>query len=472
MLHGRAIIDLHNNKTHLDERIVHDNMLTNWIRDSIKPWTIYRQGRPSVEDLDYNNIFGGLMMFNAALPNDADDYLFPSPHTHKMIAHANHQTYSGTDLTRGSYNEAQSVATDGTITKVWDFTQEQGNGNIASLGLCSIRFAICGNGTKTIPATESRNTYHRIYNNRSSVDGTAYGSGRGFRFFDGISGTTIVARCTNGILSVIEVPAHWVKFNPTVGQHGTAPYFYIPSNVSVETYDLSAISTNNYIASHVSNSGVLYMLFGTSLANGASTTLVAFDLRARTYTTQTLTNNTGAELRIGLNEWDNAHFAIDDDGYLYIATTSNKIAFINLADNTDCGIVKAPNGADDLQGVNSSICSTISKYGNWIIAGSRGYLFSNTSAIMYIINKGVSWYGGWSNIQMVGYQSDDILCAGQSIAKHLFAYGGYSGNTSGEYGESLTEIPCLATINNLESAVTKTADMTMRVTYTVTDAAE
>lgn len=472
MLHGRAIIDLHNTRTHKDERIVHDNMLTNWIRDSIKPWTIYRQGRPVVETLNYDDIFGGLMMFDAALSNDADDYLFPAPHTHKMIAHANHQTYSGTDLTRGSYNQSQSSATDGAITKVWDFTQEQGNGNIASLGLCSIRFAICGNGTKALPSTEARNTNQRIYTNRSSVTGTSTDTSRGMRFYDGINGTTIVAQCINGLLNVIEVPAHWSKFNPTIGQHGMSPYFYIPSNVSVETYDLSAISTSNYIASHVSNSGVLYMLFGTSLANGASTTLVAFDLRARTYTTQSLTNNTGAELRIGLNDYDNAHFAIDDDGYLYIATTANKIAFINLADNTDCGIVKAPNGTADLQGANNYICSTISKYGKWIIAGSRGYLFSNTDATMYIIKKGVSWYGGWSKIQMVGYQSDSHLCAGQSIAKHLFAYGGTAGNSASDNGESLTEIPCLATINNLESAVTKTADMTMRVTYTVTDAAE
>lgn len=469
MLHGRAIIDLHNNRTHRDERIVHDNMLTNWIRDSINPWTIYKQGRPAVETMSYDNIFGGLMMFDAALPNDADDYLFPSPHTHKMIAHANNQTYSGADLTRGSYNEAQSVSTDGTITKVWDFTQEQGNGNIASLGLCTTRFAICGNGTKVLPATEARNTFQKVYNNRSSVDGTDSGKSRGFRFYDGISGTTIVARCTNGVLSVIEVPAYWSKFNPTVGQHGTSPYFYIPSNVSVETYDLTAISTNNYIASHVSNSGVLYLLFGTSWSNGDSRTLVAFDLRARTYTTQTITNNTGEQIRIGLGDYDNAHFAIDDDGYLYIATTASKIAFINLADNTDCGIVKAPNGIDDLQGASSYICCTISRFGKWIIAGSRGYLFSNVDATMYIIKKGVSWYGGWSRIQMVGYQYEEHLCAGQSIAKHLFAYGGAAGNTNYDYGETLTEIPCLATINNLESAVTKTADMTMRVTYTVTD---
>lgn len=468
MLHGRAIIDLHNNRTHRDERIVHDNMLTNWIRDSINPWTIYRQGRPTVETMSYDNIFGGLMMFDAALPNNADDYLFPSPHTHKMIAHANNQTYSGADLTRGSYNEAQSVSTDGTITKVWDFTQEQGNGNIASLGLCSIRFAICGNGTNLVPTKEDRNVFQSIYANRSSVDGTASGTSRGFRFYDGISGTTIVARCISGVLNVIEVPAFWSKFNPTVGQHGTSSYFYIPSNVSVETYDLTAISTNNYIASHVSNSGVLYLIFGTTWNDGDYRTLVAFDLRARTYTTQTITNNTGVQLRIGWNNYDDAHFAIDDDGYLYIATTSNKIAFINLADNTDCGIVKAPNGTDDLQGT-AGICSTVSKFGKWIIAGSNGYLFSSTTATMYIINKGASWYAGWSRIQMVGHTSESNLCAGQSIAKHLFAYGGEAGNTSADYGESLTEIPCLATINNLESAVTKTADMTMRVTYTVTD---
>ena len=233
MLHGRAIIDLHNTRTHKDERIVHDNMLTNWIRDSIKPWTIHRLGRPAVETLGYDDIFGGLMMFQSALSNDADDYLFPSPHVNKMIAHGNNQTYSGTDLTRGSYNESQSSGDDGSITKVWDFTQEQGNGTIASLGLCSIRFAICGNGTKGIPAKEARSTYPRIYVNRCGF--TESDRSRGYRFFDGVNGTTIYAKVISGVLTMVEVPAYWTKFLPLVSAHGQNPVFYIPSNVSSET---------------------------------------------------------------------------------------------------------------------------------------------------------------------------------------------------------------------------------------------
>lgn len=466
MLHGKAIIDLHNTRTHRDERIVHDNMLTNWIRDVVKPRSIYLLGRPSIDTLTASDIFRGLMMFRNQLSNDPDDYLFPSPNINPCVAHADNTAYSGTDATRGSFNESQSSWVDGTITSVWDFTQEQGNGTIASLGLCSLGFAQAGNGSKNPVQKYERGTYQRIFGNyRSTISGSA---SVGWRFYDGTRGTAFVITVNSGVVNLVEVPAHWSKINPIIGGHTTTLTFYTPSNTVVETYDLSSAIGTSDPYGFVSDDGKFYV-FSRSWSSGTTKTIVVFDLAARTYTTQTVTNNTGVSIAPSQPFLGMQKFVIHE-GIMYVPT-SGGLVYINLSDNTDCGIVKAPNGVDDI----SISAITPTKFGNMVLVSSRGDFLTNQSDMgnVYIVHKGESWWFGWGEINMVAYQSTNgILQAGQSVSKILFAQGGLAANSSNNYGDSWMEVPCLTTKNNLESAVTKTADMTMRVTYTVTDQAE
>ena len=108
-----------------------------------------------------------------------------------------------------------------------------------------------------------------------------------------------------------------------------------------------------------------------------------------------------------------------------------------------------------------------------VIAPDSQYYFSNTSVMpVKVVYKGESWYWGWGAMTMVGQSSSSPINANVGTEKFLFARGGLYGNSSSNYNDAWIELPCLTTKNNLESAVTKTADMTMRVTYTVTDQAE
>lgn len=468
MLHGRAVIDLHNTRTHRDERIVHDNALTNWIRDVCKPRSLHLLGRPNAENLNRDNIFRGLMMFPNALSNDPDDYLFPAPNVNPMTAHASGATYSGVDTTRGSFNDAQSSSVDGAITSVWDFTQEQGNGTIASLGLCPTEFAVAGNGSKSGVTAILRNVKQQPFGSaRSSIGG--WNSG-GIRYYDGENGTTIVARFQSGVMSLVEVPCTWTQIDPLLGGHGGAT-FYTPSTVETETYDLTAYFTTTNMYTFVSDDGKMY-IFGGSWNNGSTKTLVIFDLKTRTYTTQSVVNNTGVTLAGATDAtgFNMLRMAVDN-GILYVPASNNRLAYINLSNNTDCGLVKTPDGLSDL----TVSVRSIAKIGNMVIASPSDDYFTQASntRTAYVVYKGESWHWGWGTLNVSNYVSTNgVIIAGQSISKVLFAVGGVSNNNMTSYNDIWTEVPCLTTKNNLDSAVTKTADMTMRVTYTVTDQAE
>ena len=474
MLHGRAVIDLHNTKTHRDERIVHDNMLTNWIRDVANPVHIQMLGRPNGETLGRDRIFGGLMMFESPLTNDADDYLFPSFHQNRMIAHADDTAYTGTDLTRGSFNAAQSESNDSSKTVVWDFTQEQGNGNISSLGLCDTVFAICGSGQTYAPGVYNRSAHKYIFGNqRSGLDGNV---SAGYRFYDGENGNTVVLIIDGSNFKIKYVPGYWAKFRPLVGGHTTTVTFYEPSTEAYNAYtvDMSSVSASAQTATgFVSNDGKLYVFFGANWASGTTKDMVIFDMLTRTYTTQTITNNTGISLLSAavVTAQKRSRICIKD-GILYVPSTNDtKLVYINLSDNTDCGIVKAPDGVSDLTVADGALF----EMGNMIVASNSIYAFTGASSentYLYTVYKGASLYLGWTHLTMHTHgTTNGVILAAQSMSKIHVAGGGEIGTSTGGYNDAFEELPCLTTKNNLQQAVTKTADMTMRVTYTVTDSA-
>ena len=75
MLHGKAVIELHNTRTHQSKRIVHHNMLTNWVRDYLKPASFLQTmiGDPAAiharswGGVSPSIMLGGLLMFGSTL---------------------------------------------------------------------------------------------------------------------------------------------------------------------------------------------------------------------------------------------------------------------------------------------------------------------------------------------------------------------------------------------------------------------
>lgn len=136
MLKGHTKIELIN-EDGSKKTVEHDNMITTAVDHFLKS---YRGELPPILKMSNNgdsyakNLFGGIMLFDDTLSSNADEYFIPST---KITGYASQDAYAGLDVARGSFNESESgLQDDGSYKFVWDFTTAQANGKIQSLGLC------------------------------------------------------------------------------------------------------------------------------------------------------------------------------------------------------------------------------------------------------------------------------------------------------------------------------------------------
>ena len=241
-------------------------------------------------------------------------------------------------------------------------------------------------------------------------------------------------------------------------------YASITSAETITEVDASSVlgSTDAAACWLDADNGILYILdLRTAWSSGAKT-LLAFDIEAGTYTTSNVTNNTGVQLGVAPNTFYVGMIAVVD-GFLYLPRYNSKeIYFVNLSDNTDCGKVKFNDDTDLLLSDNFSIGKTVFlKTGSMLLMSSQLWRSEDTyTACAKLIDARKAYH---INLVAPSTQSNDIsnTCGAIGARNILYARG----------NDVIVTQPlfCLATKNNLESAVTKTADMTMRVTYTVTD---
>lgn len=137
---GHTQIELTDVNTGEVTTVEDDNFMTNAFSKMMKscfslewPTTYIFSASDHYQNL--TKFFGGLYLYDTNLGNSADTLY--APPSARLTGHGSKATYSGTDLSMGSYNSEQSgIYTDGKGSKlgykfVWDFTQEQGNGTIA-----------------------------------------------------------------------------------------------------------------------------------------------------------------------------------------------------------------------------------------------------------------------------------------------------------------------------------------------------
>ena len=132
MLKGHVRIDIHNHNSGFTERYEQDNMVTNAMKRIIPSWMGSNQ-LPNDEIMPLaTKALGGLMLFDGALTENANNIFFPNE-AH-LIACAGQDTNS-TNPRRGSKNNSESKEIDTGYQTTWDFNTAQANGNIRSLAL-------------------------------------------------------------------------------------------------------------------------------------------------------------------------------------------------------------------------------------------------------------------------------------------------------------------------------------------------
>jgi hypothetical protein len=179
-----------------------------------------------------------------------------------------------------------------------------------------------------------------------------------------------------------------------------------------------------------------------------------------------VTNNTGKTLYVNNTPGSWGIFGNE----LYFQTTDSLFAYINLQDNTDCGIVKDLAGNNVTYNGSGGSCRMFAAYENFYFSYST--LQTASTPIWTIKTKGKAaktGAGGFNKPTSYSSNLGTVVALPGSDKKQFFdfAYNDFSGQ---RWMIEAYNWLALSTKQNLDSAVTKTSDMTMRVTYTIREA--
>lgn len=476
-LHGHTKIELFDAKTGELLKTKHENnMFTNYLRDAFACRPGLYAGSAFSASIGVEKLTRGIMLFDTALDEDADKYIVSTQA--KMVANAGPIAYAGNDLGMGSYNENLSdVSGETQKTYVWDWDAEHGNGTIASLGLTTEDGGIIGIGSDTL--RENNKTYMRgTYSFRSGdLGGTITASPiSNTRFslplyFDFENGCIYLYDSTHIIRIYLEYPFVNLFHLKNVG--------YGSGKTKVDSLSISA-ATVGCLA--VSEDGTAYIAKSTTWNSGANMTFYKVKLSDFTLTEITVKNSTGEGIRAsaGNNARGGRVYSIAKNHLYVVGNSTGTVYAINLQNNDDVKTVKKADGSNAKTSASTSYPGAF--YGalinGCVVFGRSQYGCYNGSATpseplsiinpdtyiaRYIGSYPYGWFGNSVNDYIYGC---DVF---NTTNKAIIGYAqGQNGNSSETVRIQLN--PCgLVTINNLDTPVVKTADQTMRVTYTITE---
>lgn len=408
-IHGETDIVLKNVKTGLVERIHSENTFQG--AQIAKYLRSHGIARTYLSDYTWQNLVGGLFLFRDAI-TEGKQFM---PAGNRMTGNGAYNVINnGTPVELGSYNSVESSASTSAITQVYDFTTSQANGQIGCVCLTSATGGYIGYGN---PSGEAHATKKSYTNTQSTSNLGGY-----FAVYDNKAFAFSYAK---PVLTIRKKKVPITKgsvFNLTE---------------TTETIDLSQLSgyVDNFSLSYGTagiSEGKVYFFRNPYWEAGATLTYLVFDLTTETAEFRTVTNSTG----IGIN--------IND-----ISVSHGKIG-ITLPSSSD------PSYIIDLQ------TSALIKQGeeSYLITDFTDELSKANGIIYDPVNDTIYPTNGEDPYRAIVYYDPNL----DAFITHNWYYSNFE-------TEQINNVShYLATINNLQTPVTKTAAQTMKVTYTLTEA--
>lgn len=429
MLKGHTTFELTDVKTGEVERIEENNMFTNALNEVFNRSPFYFNNLLLATHFQVNNqesiitptfekALGGLLLFPEKIAEDASNIYAPTDN--KPVGIASNDGYSGTDQRRGSFNAIESGAImDGDkpvgYRFVWDFTTSQANGAISCACLTSWK-----GGAGYLDGSDTL------------LHNTAYSSPYNI-------GGILHAKLTNGSQQDTDDYPRGFAF----GADETGVYFYRPSNDTVYKYevpqnklDLFANNDEYKVLFKVQRTGTLCKVpGGVAVVTVGSTTKTALTIDTYSELDNWARTTNSYVVNTNLGVTNEQHSAAYVGGYLYLRGDANgtivKVNLDNLADVT-----------------------TFTDLPNVYRLGSFGDACASSEFII---------------------ESDGTVHLGSLVSTPIYKSGAWAILSNGGTITTVNQMvvgatiftPYLATINNLRNAVTKTADKTMKVIYTV-----
>lgn len=477
IIKGHSKIELTNVNTGQKERYEDDNMVTNALQlylNDLGEFNISPIYTAAVRENLIGTLLGGVLAFDSHITENAANIIPPSGVG--MTANGSYGVTSNDSVTEmGSFNSAESGWTsDGKYKLVWDYTTTQGNGIINCLALTSAKHGYVGEGNATSLLSKSTKA------NDFSLGGTAQQVGVDGQAY--IRRRTVRGSWADSTLTLVD----YYNMFPTAGH--TDEHMSATGKIKLNTYKVSlskldlrngfpaysAGSGNEYIPvdeveielplafKNVLNGGApswyakqgqyYYMIAGFGLADygegywgrfaNGQTWQVARINPDNTISSFTVANPAGEQF-----DFCYQGLAFSDDTILIQrhngADPSNSVHYFeDISTNADVTVVTAPVGANLLA----------FSYPNEGVAYFSSMKADMGQRAVYPTNGNAPGYN------MVIQPLDDNKLV--SVR--------YEASYSAEFYEMIKTTNYLATIDNLQEQVVKTAEKTMKITYILT----
>lgn len=446
MIHGKTKIELYNPNTKIKNVVRSENTFQSGVlAKQLNPYG--ELGLPN--KYNYSDLVGGILLFRDAI-TIGKEFM---PAGNKMIGHGYRNSVTQGDYSYlGTFNASESSVGASAITQVYDYATNQANGTIGCVCLTSLKGGQIGYGFD--------GDKYASLNFSDYVGGSIGETGSQGAFYNGYR--YYVVGISEGILTIRKTPVDVQKGNIFRGLSKDL------------TFDVSEIGTPKSVNSYWNvmgdcGNGVFRFwseavgLSGISVPSGGTIYYYEFDATTETLSQKTLTNNSNEALVLnnyGVQFRDNLCFIASYNGN----TTGNVYIF----DVDDGELIKKITNAsnfsvyDGTQAPSFLPCELSDNL--FLMQGASGgnqYTFLYDAVLNETFNmnlvaqpKSSPNFGALTRMKSV---DDGVL---KSIVRQT---------NSSYHGYAARNPLYLATINNLQSPVTKTAAQTMKVTYTLTE---
>lgn len=463
-LKGVMTVELTDVNTSETEIVTEENMVTNAVNNilGLNPMGIFYNATGEYDDsLMWNgnllpicpNMIGGILLFSQSLEEDADNIYTLSDNL--PVAYASNDVNSTSNMARGSMNLTESKALENGYKFVWEFTPSQGNGTIAAIALTSAKGGENGYGSLVGDAS----TFLQL----KAADIRELPKEQQLVLFE-----TVEADFESNLLYSITAEDSSVRIRKI-----RLPIFDIGLNEKLDDSTYTVLEdkvlttqTFHFLGSYTlygefmdGKDGYWYGFSNEGNSSGNATMLwIKISKTDYSFTEGEWTLSNAKLMDVG-NRDENSTYperiikCCVRNGYLYVPANNKKGVYrINLSNQVDVTLIEFGFTSKWKPLCETGSCEVyMTLVGDLIVAGD----FQITSEDEVIQTQG----------------SARLNTAATPLFQYKNFLFGWGGSYGSEYRTAYLLTPYLASINNLSSAVVKTVDKTMKITYTLTEEA-
>lgn len=457
MLKGKSIIELTDVRTNKKEVYEEENLITNAVPDLLRlnpMGLMYPIGESRITEYDKEifpiakKCYGGILLFEDKLLEDPDKIFAPSDN--QIIGYASNDV-NGTDAPkRGSANLTETTPLENGHKFVWDFSTSQANGRISSLALTHYRGGkyFYGDTHGKDPFILLNRTY--FYNNRELSDS-----------FNGCVEMDLENNSLVSIWPIDEKSIELIKLKVPFTSIGlddpiNGKANYTEEKITIDVSEFFGQCYEWYETCFYDGLDGYWYGFGTKREK-----LVRIKINKDDYSTKTDVWSLNSIHLPTLGRYNRKtssychrySYCCIKNGYLYVIGqySTDKVYKININNPVDISIIELGKKVDTSR--YSGEYNYLYNWGDYIL-GIDFAIDINDQVIV----KDDSSYDG----KLPKYLMTEV----KTIGPLAIGFGGYEEKF---YKLLYLHTPYLGTINNLSSPILKTADKTMKITYTLTE---